>query len=105
MQNREKVESLTAALTGTQTAHEQAEIRVNNLNGDLLSLTSAFEGLIIKVGQSGNGPLRSGVQTVTDAINGLTDNFNTVANVALYTLIPVLATKLTAGIRGTSVLG
>lgn len=79
VQNREKVESLTAALTGTQTAHEQAEIRVNNLNGDLLSLTSAFEGLIIKVGQSGNGPLRSGVQTVTDAINGLTDNFNTVA--------------------------
>ncbi|ECW0140700.1 phage tail tape measure protein [Salmonella enterica subsp. salamae] len=100
VQNREKVESLSAALTGTQTAHEQAEIRVNNLNGDLLSLTSAFEGLIIKVGQSGNGPLRSGVQTVTDAINGLTDNFNTVANVALYTLIPVLTTKLTAGIRG-----
>lgn len=100
VQNREKVESLTAALTGTQTAHEQAEIRVNNLNGDLLSLTSAFEGLIIKVGQSGNGPLRSGVQTVTDAINGLTDNFNTVASVALYTLIPVLSTKLTAGIRG-----
>lgn len=100
VQNREKVDSLTAALTGTQIAHEQAEIRVNNLNGDLLSLTSAFEGLIIKVGQSGTGPLRSGVQTITDAINGLTDNFNTVANVALYTLIPVMATKLTAGIRG-----
>ncbi|MDM2921690.1 hypothetical protein OGY33_19645 [Citrobacter sp. Cpo032] len=50
------MESLTAALTGTQTAHEQAEIRVNNLNGDLLSLTSAFEGLIIKVGQSGKTP-------------------------------------------------
>lgn len=100
VQNREKVESLTAALTGTQTAHEQAEIRVNNLNGDLLSLTSAFEGLIIKVGQSGNGPLRSGVQTITDGLNELTDNFNTVANVALYTLVPVLTTKLTAGIRG-----
>lgn len=100
VQNREKVESLTAALTGTQTAHEQAEIRVNNLNGDLLSLTSAFEGLIIKVGQSGDGPLRSGVQTITDGLNELTDNFNTVANVALYTLVPVLTTKLTAGIRG-----
>lgn len=62
VQNREKVESLTAALTGTQTAHEQAEIRVNNLNGDLLSLTSAFEGLIIKAGQSSTGVLRSGVQ-------------------------------------------
>lgn len=100
VQNREKVDSLTAALTGTQTAHEQAEIRVNNLNGDLLSLTSAFEGLIIKIGQSGSGPLRSGVQTITDGLNDLADNFNTVANVALYTLVPVLTTKLTAGIRG-----
>ncbi|WP_410706115.1 phage tail tape measure protein [Citrobacter amalonaticus] len=99
VQNREKVESLTAALTGTQTAHEQAEIRVNNLNGDLLSLTSAFEGLIIKAGQSSTGVLRSGVQGATEALNGLADNFNTVANVALYTLIPVLSTKLTAGLR------
>lgn len=98
--NRSKLDELTKSLTGTQTAHEQAAIRVNNLNGDLMGLTSAFEGLIIKVGQSGTGPLRSGVQGVTDAINGLTDNFNTVASVALYTLIPVLSTKLTAGLRG-----
>ncbi|MEI2606147.1 phage tail tape measure protein [Erwinia aphidicola] len=98
--NRSKLDELTKSLTGTQTAHEQAAIRVNNLNGDLMGLTSAFEGLIIKVGQSGTGPLRSGVQGITDAINGLTDNFNTVASVALYTLIPVLSTKLTAGLRG-----
>lgn len=98
--NRSKLDELTKSLTGTQTAHEQAAIRVNNLNGDLMGLTSAFEGLIIKVGRSGTGPLRSGVQGVTDAINGLTDNFNTVASVALYTLIPVLSTKLTAGLRG-----
>ncbi|EAA5217301.1 phage tail tape measure protein [Salmonella enterica] len=98
--NRSKLDELTTALTGTQTAHEQAAIRVNNLNGDLMGLTSAFEGLILKVGQSGDGPLRSGVQTITEALNGLADNFNTVANVALYTLIPVIATKLTAGVRG-----
>lgn len=98
--NRSKLDELTKSLTGTQTAHEQAAIRVNNLNGDLMGLTSAFEGLIIKVGQSGTGPLRSGVQGITDVINGLTDNFNTVASVALYTLIPVLTTKLTAGLRG-----
>jgi TP901 family phage tail tape measure protein/lambda family phage tail tape measure protein len=99
VQNRSRLDELTAALTGTQTAHEQAATRVNNLNGDLLGLTSAFEGLIIKVGQSGNGPLRSGIQAATDALNGLANNFNTVANVALYTLIPVLSTKLTAGLR------
>ncbi|CCF10215.1 phage tail tape measure protein [Pantoea ananatis] len=97
--NRGKLDELTKSLTGTQTAHEQAAVRVNNLNGDLMGLTSAFEGLIIKVGQSGNGPLRSGVQSITESVNDLADNFNTVASVALYTLIPVLSTKLTAGLR------
>lgn len=97
--NRSKLDELTKSLTGTQTAHEQAAVRVNNLNGDLMGLTSAFEGLVIKVGQSGNGPLRSGVQSITESVNALADNFNTVASVALYTLIPVLSTKLTAGLR------
>ncbi|HCD3952854.1 TPA: phage tail tape measure protein [Enterobacter hormaechei] len=97
--NRSKLNALTLALTGTQTAHEQAAIRVNNLNGDIMGLTSAFEGMIIKIGQSSTGPLRSGIQSVTDGINLLTDNFNAVASVALYTLIPVLSTKLTAGLR------
>lgn len=97
--NRSKLNALTLALTGTQTAHEQAAIRVNNLNGDIMGLTSAFEGMIIKIGQSSTGPLRSGIQSVIDGINLLTDNFNAVASVALYTLIPVLSTKLTAGLR------
>ena len=97
--NRGKIDELTKSLTGTQTAHEQAAIRVNNLNGDLMGLTSAFEGLIIKVGQSGSGPLRSGIQAISEGINTLSDNFNAVASVALYTLIPVLSTKLTAGLR------
>ncbi|AVL18143.1 phage tail tape measure protein [Enterobacter cloacae] len=97
--NRNKLGALTQALTGTQTAHEQAAIRVNNLNGDIMGLTSAFEGMLIKIGQSSTGPLRSGIQSVTDGINLLTDNFNAVASVALYTLIPVLSTKLTAGLR------
>ncbi|MDY0994551.1 phage tail tape measure protein [Pantoea agglomerans] len=97
--NRGKIDELTKSLTDTQTAHEQAAVRVNNLNGDLMGLTSAFEGLIIKVGQSGSGPLRSGIQAISEGINTLSDNFNAVASVALYTLIPVLSTKLTAGLR------
>nr|WP_051419606.1 phage tail tape measure protein [Candidatus Sodalis pierantonius] len=97
--NRDKLEALTHALTGTQTAYEQSAIRVNNLNGDLMGLTSAFEGLVIQVGQSGNGPLRTGIQNITRATNALADNFTTVASVALYTLIPVLTTRLTAGLR------
>lgn len=99
VQNRGKLKELVDELTGTNTAYEQASIRVNNLNGDLLGLTSAFEGMAIRVGQASGGTLRSGVQSATEAVNFLSDNFNTVANVALYTLLPVLATKLTSGLR------
>ncbi|EPC4605647.1 phage tail tape measure protein, partial [Klebsiella pneumoniae] len=42
---------------------------------------------------------RSGIQVATEALNSLADNFNTVSSVALYSLIPVLSTKLTAGLR------
>ncbi|MCG6738198.1 phage tail tape measure protein, partial [Klebsiella pneumoniae] len=56
-------------------------------------------GMVIKIGQSSNGPLRSGIQVATEALNSLADNFNTVSSVALYSLIPVLSTKLTAGLR------
>lgn len=97
--NRDKLEALTRALTGTQTAYEQSAIRVNNLNGDLMGLTSAFEGLVIQVGQSGNGPLRTGIQNVTHTINALADNFTTITHVGLYTLLPFLTGKLTAGLR------
>ncbi|MBA5413077.1 phage tail tape measure protein, partial [Klebsiella pneumoniae] len=41
----------------------------------------------------------SGIQVATEALNSLADNFNTVSSVALYSLIPVLSTKLTAGLR------
>ncbi|ENG6269794.1 phage tail tape measure protein [Yersinia enterocolitica] len=97
--NRGKLKELVAELTGTNTAYEQASIRVNNLNGDLMGLTSAFEGMAVRIGQASDGALRTGVQGATEAVNFLSDNFNTVANVALYTLLPVLSTKLTAGLR------
>ncbi|MDE1492001.1 phage tail tape measure protein [Xenorhabdus bovienii] len=96
---RGKLEELKQSLTGTQVAYEQASTRANNLSADLDVLSSAFEGLAVKVGSSADGPLRSGIQGATSAINGLSENFNMVATVALHTLIPVMATKLTAGLR------
>ncbi|MDE9447604.1 phage tail tape measure protein, partial [Xenorhabdus bovienii] len=96
---RGKLEELKQSLTGTQVAYEQASARANNLSADLDVLSSAFEGLAVKVGGSADGPLRSGIQGATSAINSLSENFNTVANIALYTLLPVMATKLTAGLR------
>ncbi|MFO5890462.1 hypothetical protein ACLBSJ_32090, partial [Klebsiella pneumoniae] len=94
VQKRSRLDELTASLTGTKTAHEQASIRVNNLNGDLLGLSSAFEGMVIKIGQSSNGPLRSGIQVATEALNSLADNFNTVSSAAGHSLISLLTNNL-----------
>ncbi|MEQ1977291.1 phage tail tape measure protein [Xenorhabdus sp. SGI240] len=96
---RGKLEELTKTLTDTQVAYDQARDRANNLSSDLDVLGKAFEVLAIKVGSSADGPLRTGVQGATTAINTLTENFNLAAAVALHTLIPVMATKMTAGLR------
>ncbi|WP_338860677.1 phage tail tape measure protein [Xenorhabdus griffiniae] len=96
---REKLQELTQALTDTQVAYEQAGARANNLGADLDVLTSAFEGMAINIGQSADGPLRTGVQGVTTAINSLSENFNTLIHLALHTLLPVMAIKMTAGLR------
>ncbi|QCJ70443.1 phage tail tape measure protein [Providencia heimbachae] len=97
--NADKVKELTQALTGTDTAFEQAKERTNNLNGDLLGLSSAFEGMAIKVGQTASGPLRAGINTTTDAVNALAGNLNTVIDVAAYGLIPLLGGRLSKGLQ------
>ncbi|EJD6474668.1 phage tail tape measure protein [Providencia rettgeri] len=98
-QNAKKVKELTQALTGTDTAYEQAKERTNNLNGDLLGLSSAFEGMAIKVGQMSSGPLRAGINTTTDAVNALAGNLNTVVDIAAYGLIPLLGGRLSKGLQ------
>ncbi|WOB83688.1 phage tail tape measure protein [Providencia sp. PROV114] len=98
-QNAKKVKELTQALTGTDTAYEQAKERTNNLNGDLLGLSSAFEGIAIKVGQMSSGPLRAGINTTTDAVNALAGNLNTVVDIAAYGLIPLLGGRLSKGLQ------
>lgn len=98
-QNVDKIKELTKALTGTDTAYEQASIRTNNLNGDLLGLTSAFEGLAIKAGQSASGPLRTGIQSASDAINSLSNNLTTVADIATYAVLPVIGARMTTGLQ------
>ncbi len=98
-QNASKVKELTQALTGTDTAFEQAKERTNNLNGDLLGLSSAFEGMAIKVGQMSSGPLRAGINTTTDAVNALAGNLNTVVDIAAYSLVPLLGGRLSKGLQ------
>lgn len=97
--NTDKVRELTKALTGTETAYEQAKERTNNLNGDLQNLASAFEGLAIKAGQSANGPLRTGIQSASDAINTLSNNLSTLVNVGTYAVLPVIGARMTRGLQ------
>lgn len=97
--NTDKVRELTKALTGTETAYEQAKERTNNLNGDLQNLASAFEGLAIKAGQSANGPLRTGIQSASDAINTLSNNLSTLVNIGTYAVLPVIGARMTRGLQ------
>lgn len=71
LQNTEKVESYTEAVTGTNVALEQQRINNDNLEGDMKSWSSAWEGMTLTIG-SGEGALRSLVQAGTDALNWVT---------------------------------
>ncbi|WCG89557.1 phage tail tape measure protein [Proteus terrae] len=99
VKNREQLVDLTKALTDTETAYEQAGKRAQNLNADLELMEKSFEGLAIKVGTSADGPLRTGVQNVTSAVNALNNNFSTLANIATYAVLPVIGARMTRGLQ------
>lgn len=69
LSNREEVERLTGALTGTDTAFEQAAIKANTLDGDIKALQSAFEGLYIAIGENANPAVRDLATFLTEAAN------------------------------------
>ncbi|XOY31738.1 phage tail tape measure protein [Proteus cibi] len=99
VKNRDQLVDLTKALTDTETAYEQAGKRAQNLNADLELMEKSFEGLAIKVGTSADGPLRTGVQNVTAAVNALNNNFSTLANIATYAVLPVIGARMTRGLQ------
>lgn len=50
-------------------ASEVASERLNNLKGDLKILAGSWETALIKMGESGQGPLREIVQQITELVN------------------------------------
>lgn len=72
LKNVDKVQQYTEAVTGTNTAYEQAAINTNNLDGDLKSLGSAWEGLTLSM-DGGSDVFRPIVQGGTDMLNWLSD--------------------------------
>ncbi|EOX9819037.1 phage tail tape measure protein [Providencia stuartii] len=98
-ENTDKMKALTNQLTGTSTAYEQASARANNLSSDIDVLTKAVEGMAVKIGQSVDGPLRTGVQNVTSSVNSLTNNFSTLADVMTYVVLPIVGARMTSGLQ------
>lgn len=59
----------TDAVSESGFAAEQAAAKNNNLKGDLENLSGSFESLMISLGEGGQGPLRSLVQTLDTLVD------------------------------------
>lgn len=70
----EGVKEWTKEVSDSGYAAEQAAAKNDNLKGDLENLSGSFESLMISIGEAGQGPLRSLVQTadtLIDSFSGL----------------------------------
>ena len=74
LSNVSSLTDLTGKLTGTNTAFEQASTNFNTLDGDLLSLNSAYKALQIQVGSLADNELRQITQATTEFIQALNGN-------------------------------
>lgn len=77
----DNLDELTAKLTGTNTAYEQASTNTNNLDGDVKALASSYEALQLTVGGLFTGAARTATQEATDAIRALNDNMDNILSV------------------------
>lgn len=73
LKNVDHLAKLTKAVTGTNTAYDQAAINTDNLDGDLKRLGSAWEGLTLSMDGGGN-IFRPIVQDGADFLNWITDS-------------------------------
>ena len=68
-QGAEGIDDWTKAVSESGFAAEQAAAKNNNLKGDLENLSGSFESLMISLGEGGQGPLRSLVQTLDTLVD------------------------------------
>lgn len=98
--NISKFDTLTKAVTGTNTAYEQQRINNDNLDGDLKKMNSAWEGFTLSVGGAGES-MRGLVQVGTDVLNWTSDlitGFKEADSMKLETVFFKLADAMTFGI-------
>lgn len=100
---RSVLSELNVTLRGTNVAYEQASIRTNTFSGDLKALGSALEAIQIKVFSDQVDSLgRQGVQTLTGAVNLLSENLGTLATVG-GVVAAVYGARLAGAVAASSV--
>lgn len=86
------IQEWTDAVSDSGYAAEMATARTDNLQGDIEQLSGSFETLLINLGEGGQGPLRSLVQT----LDTLVDAFSSLPAPVQQTI--VLGTALAGGV-------
>ena len=74
VEQRNKFNELTHAVTGTNTAYEQASMRTDNVKGAITRLSSAWERFTLSVSNS-TGALQGFLDTLATVLNTITDGF------------------------------
>lgn len=78
--NIDRFDELTDAVTGTNSAYEQAAINNDNLDGDLKNMSNAWINLTTGTTEGGK-LMREAVQALTGVIKFLADNMSTIVSV------------------------
>lgn len=78
-----EAKTMREAITGTNTAMEQAKTNTDNLDGSLKSLASAWEGLSLHINSS-NGLLRDAVDWLTELIRTADQAFITIGDSSMW---------------------
>ena len=95
----------------TGAAQEQADIKTDNLYGDVTRLKSAWDGLSIKIytaanalgkSKDGLGSMRSVVQSVTDAVNKAADAVENLSNAYATSGLSGVVAEVNKMLSGTS---
>ena len=93
IRNAEAVGTMTGAVTGTDTAMEQAAIQADTLRGDLAKLRAGLEELALNGFDRSGGSSRALVQDLTGLVRALDDNWDAVTNVVKVLGIAYISTR------------
>ena len=75
IKERDRLDELTEAMTGTNIAYEQAQINTDNLNSDVKRLSSSWEKFVLNL-NSGAGSISTSLRSVTQFATDFLDKLD-----------------------------